>query len=179
LPALKKIEKYMLPGDAENMKFDFDFIGIQNYFRLVARNLAFVPIIRTVNIDPKKLGNEITAMNWEVYPEGIYRILKQFAAYPGVKKIIITENGAAFDDVVKDNSVKDEKRVKFIQDYLAQVLKAKNEGVPVSGYFVWSFLDNYEWSEGFRPRFGLVHVDYKTQKRTVKDSGLWVKEFLR
>lgn len=179
LPALKKIEKYMQPEDAANMAFDFDFIGVQNYFRLVARNFVFVPLIRSVNMDPKKLGNEITAMNWEVYPEGIYRILKQFAAYPGVKKIIVTENGAAFDDEVKDNRIKDDKRVKFLKDYLEQVLRAKNEGVPVNGYFVWSFLDNYEWSEGFRPRFGLVHVDYATQKRTVKDSGLWFKEFLR
>ena len=179
LPALKKIEKYMQPEDASNMKFDFDFIGLQNYTRQVARNFPFVPLIGAVNISPKKLGNDITDMNWEVYPEGIYRILKQFSAYPGVKNIIVTENGAAFPDNIEGNTVKDEKRLKFIQDYLGQVLKAKNDGVPVTGYFVWSFLDNFEWAEGFRPRFGLVHVDFNTQKRTVKDSGLWLKEFLK
>ncbi|MES2592681.1 MAG: GH1 family beta-glucosidase [Bacteroidota bacterium] len=178
LPALKKIEKYMLPGDAENMAFDFDFIGVQNYTRYVARNFAPVPLIGAVNVKPKHLGHELTEMNWEVYPEGIYRILKQFAAYPNVKKIIVTENGAAFKDEVSGNGVKDPKRVKFLQDYLIQVLKAKNEGVPVKGYFVWSFLDNFEWAEGFKPRFGLVHVDFETQKRTIKDSGLWFKEFL-
>jgi beta-glucosidase len=179
LPALKKIEKYMLPEDAANMAFDFDFIGIQNYTRLVAKNFPFIPLIRTLNVSPKKLGNEITDMNWEVYPEGIYRILKQFAAYPKVKNIIVTENGAAFADKVNGGQVNDSKRVQFIQNYLAQVLKAKKEGVPVNGYFVWSFMDNFEWAEGYRPRFGLVHVDFTTQKRTIKDSGLWLKEFLK
>jgi beta-glucosidase len=178
LHVLKKIEKYMQPEDATNMAFDFDFIGLQNYTRLVVRNFSLVPVIKAVNIPTKKLGHDTTDMNWEVYPEGIYRILKQFAAYPTIKNIIITENGAAFPDEVTEGGVRDPKRLKFIQDYLAQVLKAKKEGVPVNGYFVWSFLDNFEWAEGYRPRFGLVHVDYKTQKRTVKDSGLWLKEFL-
>ncbi|MES2139856.1 MAG: GH1 family beta-glucosidase [Bacteroidota bacterium] len=178
LPALKKIEKYILPEDAKNMAFDFDFIGVQNYSRFVARDLGIVPLVRAVNVDPKNLGHDVTEMNWEVYPEGIYRILKQFAAYPNIKKLIVTENGAAFRDEVAENGVKDPKRQKFLQDYLEQVLKAKNEGVPVKGYFVWSFMDNFEWAEGYRPRFGLVHVDFNTQKRTIKDSGLWFKEFL-
>ncbi|MGB3948160.1 MAG: GH1 family beta-glucosidase [Bacteroidia bacterium] len=179
LPALKKIEKYMLPEDVKNMAFDFDFIGIQNYTRLVAKNLPFIPLIKARNVSAKKLGNDVTDMNWEVYPEGIYHILKQFAAYPNVKKIIVTENGAAFTDEVKAEHVNDLKRLQFIQNYLQQVLKAKNEGVPVQGYFVWSFMDNFEWAEGFRPRFGLVHIDFKTQKRTIKNSGLWIKEFLK
>ncbi len=178
LPALKKIEKYMLPGDAEKMAFDFDFIGVQNYTRLVTRNFGLVPVVHALDIKPKKLQHNLTDMNWEVYPEGIYRILKQFAAYPGIKKIFVTENGAAFPDAVTESCVHDLKRQKFLQDYLEQVLKAKNEGVPVKGYFVWSFMDNFEWAEGYRPRFGLVHVDFKTQKRTIKDSGLWYKEFL-
>lgn len=179
LPALKKIEKYILPEDAKNMAFDFDFIGVQNYSRFVARNFGIVPLVRAVNVDPKKVGHDITDMNWEVYPEGIYRILKQFAAYPNIKKIIVTENGAAFLDEVAKNGVRDPKRQKFLQDYLEQVLKAQKEGVPVKGYFVWSFMDNFEWAEGYRPRFGLVHVDFNTQKRTIKDSGLWFKEFLK
>ncbi|MCE9537788.1 MAG: beta-glucosidase [Bacteroidetes bacterium] len=178
LPALKKIEKYILPEDANNMAFDFDFIGVQNYSRFVARDLGVVPLVHAVNVDPQKLGHDITEMNWEVYPEGIYRILKQFAAYPNIKKIIVTENGAAFRDEVTENGVRDPKRQKFLQDYLEQVLKAQKEGVPVKGYFVWSFMDNFEWAEGYRPRFGLVHIDFNTQKRTIKDSGLWFKKFL-
>ena len=179
LPTLKKIERFMHQEDASNMPFDFDFIGLQNYSRLVAHNATLVPFIHALNIQPEKLEHEITEMDWEVYPEGIYRVLKQFSSYPGVKKIIITENGAAFNDEVTGNNVKDHKRTKFLQDYIEQVLKAKNEGIPIKGYFVWSFLDNFEWAEGFRPRFGLVHVDFNTQKRIIKDSGLWLKEFLK
>jgi beta-glucosidase len=178
LPALKKIEKYMLPGDEENMAFDFDFIGIQNYYRNFTRDFGLIPFVHALNVNPKKFSHELTEMNWEIYPEGIYRILKQFAAYPNIKKIIVTENGASFPDEVTGNEVNDPKRVKFLQDYLEQILKAKKEGVPVKGYFVWSFMDNFEWAEGFRPRFGLVYVDFKTQKRIIKDSGLWFKKFL-
>ena len=179
LPKLKKIEKYMKPEDAKNMAFDFDFIGVQNYTRLVTRNFGLIPMVHALDVKPKKLGHDLTEMNWEVYPEGIYRILKQFASYPNIKKIVVTENGAAFRDELTETGVKDPKRQKFLQDYLEQVLKAQKEGVPVKGYFVWSFMDNFEWAEGFRPRFGLVHVDFNTQKRTIKDSGLWFKEFLK
>lgn len=178
LKVLEKIEKHIQPDDIANMPFDFDFIGLQNYTRLVVKNQPVIPYIHASNIATSKLGHETTEMNWEVYPEGIYRILKQFSNYKNIKKIIITENGAAFKDELLNGSVNDEKRVQFLKDYLQQVLKAKNEGVPVNGYFVWSFLDNFEWAEGYRPRFGLVHVDFKTQQRTIKNSGLWYKEFL-
>ncbi len=117
-------------------------------------------------------------MGLEVHPPAIYHLLKKYAAYPEIKKIYVTENGAAFPDVVADGRVHDEGRIKFYQDYMAQVLRAKNEGVPVSGYFVWSFMDNFEWAEGFRPRFGMVYNDYTTQKRIPKDSALWWRDFL-
>jgi beta-glucosidase len=178
LPALKHVEKHMQAGDAEQMKFDFDFIGLQNYTRTVAKSLALVPIIHAINIPVKKLGHDVTEMGWEVYPEGMYRIIKQFAAYPNVKKIIITENGAAFKDELVNGEINDTKRLQFIKDYLKQVLRAKREGVNVGGYFVWSFLDNFEWAEGYNKRFGIVGVDFKTQQRTVKASGKWFSNFL-
>ncbi len=183
LPFLKKIEeKYAQPGDMERLKFDFDFIGVQNYFRLMAKKSLTTPVLWANEKSPKKRDvptDRITEMGWEVTPEGIYSILKQMAAYPGIRKIIVTENGAAFADTVENGSVHDPLRVKFYQDYLAQVLQAKLDGVPVEGYFCWTFLDNFEWAEGFRPRFGLVHVDYDTQQRVVKDSGKWFQGFLK
>jgi beta-glucosidase len=145
---------------------------------MIVYNLGLIPIIKFANVSAKKLGHDITDMGWEVYPECIYKLLKQYAAYKNMPKIIVTENGAAFPDVVQNGEVKDEKRTKFIQDYLAQVLRAKNEGVNVGGYFIWSFMDNFEWAEGYKPRFGVVHVDFETQKRTIKDSGKWFKTFL-
>lgn len=177
LPALHHVEKYMKAGDENNVKFDFDFIGVQNYSRIVAQYFGLVPIINGINVPPKKLG-DVTEMNWEVYPEGIYRILKQFAAYKGVKRLYVTENGVAFPDKIENNQVHDSKRTQFLKDYLRNVLKAKNEGVNVQGYFIWSFMDNFEWAEGNRPRFGIVYNDFKTQQRTIKDSGKWFADFL-
>jgi beta-glucosidase len=95
-----------------------------------------------------------------------------------VKQIIVTENGAAFDDELHNNTVRDDLRKEYLKTHLNKLLKAKNEGAKVNGYFVWTLTDNFEWAEGFKPRFGLVHVDFNTQKRTIKDSGLWYKDFL-
>jgi beta-glucosidase len=162
----------------EKLAFDFDFIGLQTYFRQQVRfdPLALGTFAR--EIPHAERGGELTEMGWEVWPENIYLLLRQFSAYKGVKRIIITENGAAFPDTPQGERVQDPKRIQFIQDHLAQVLRAKREGVPVEGYFYWSLLDNFEWAEGYRPRFGLVYVDYPTQKRILKDSGRWFGEFL-
>jgi beta-glucosidase len=134
-------------------------------------------------VKPKKRGvqsENITDMGWEVYPEGIYNIIKQFAAYKNIPPIIVTENGAAFSDsVTADGKIHDTKRIEFFKKYLENVLKAKKEGVDIRGYFVWTLMDNFEWAEGYKPRFGLVHVDFETQQRRIKDSGLWFKEFLK
>ncbi|MFN0200677.1 MAG: GH1 family beta-glucosidase [Bacteroidia bacterium] len=178
LPILKRIDKFKQAGDEDKMKFDFDFIGIQNYTHDVARWFP-IPFIWGTLKSAKDRNVPYTEMGWEVYPEGIYHLLKKFAAYKGIKNLIVTENGAAFPDVLAEGAVHDPKRVEFFQAYLASILKAKQEGVNVNGYFVWTFLDNFEWMEGYRPRFGLVHVDYATQKRTIKDSGKWFQEFLK
>ena len=179
LKLIKGIEKYFQPGDEEKLKFDFDFIGVQNYSRVVGRFSLFPPIVWANQVKAKNIeGAEITEMGWEVYPEGIYKILKQFAAYKGVNKIIVTENGCAFPDVVEGNAVHDKQRISFFKSYLQNVLRAKQEGVNVQGYFVWTLMDNFEWAEGYKPRFGLVYVDFPTQTRVIKDSGLWFREFL-
>ena len=177
LPALKRIKRYFEPGDEERLKFKFDFIGLQNYFRVVTKKSLFPPFLWAKQISAEKRGVQMNEMKFEVYPEGIYRIIKQFSKYD-IDNIIITENGTCFRDSVENNRVLDPKRIDFFERYLKQVLKAKNEGAPVNGYFVWSLTDNFEWSEGYEPRFGLVHVDFKTQKRTIKNSGYWFQSFL-
>lgn len=179
LPALKGIQKYMLPGDENHMQFDFDFIGVQNYTREIVKYSFFTPYVgaRIVKAENRKVG--LTAMRWEIHPPAIYHMIKKFAAYPQIKNIIITENGSAFPDEVTDGEVNDPKRLQYLQDYLGQVLKAKNEGCNVNGYFVWTLTDNFEWAEGYHPRFGLIHVDHTTQKRIIKTSGKWFAEFLK
>ena len=92
--------------------------------------------------------------------------------------MMVSRNGAAFNDRLVNDHVNDEYRIQFYEAYLQQVLKAKSEGVNVMGYFAWSFTDNFEWAEGYSKRFGLVYVDYPTQRRVVKASGFWFQRFL-
>ncbi|MGA0555439.1 GH1 family beta-glucosidase [Larkinella sp. VNQ87] len=179
-PLLKQIlTKYAKLGDLQRATFDFDFIGLQNYFRLVVRHDWFTPYVWAREVKPRQRRvAEITAMDWEVYPEGLYRVIRQFSQYEKVRDIVITENGAAFPDRLQDGRVHDPQRVNYYQQYLQQVLRAKREGFRVSGYFAWSLMDNFEWAEGYRPRFGLVYVDYPTQQRIIKASGHWFRDFL-
>ncbi|MEN2487053.1 GH1 family beta-glucosidase [Flavobacterium sp. B11] len=178
LPVLKKLNNYILEDDLNNLAFDFDFIGLQCYTREVVKHSILTPYIGAELISAEKRNVISTDMGWEVYPPAMYHILKKFNKYDGIKKIIITENGAAFPDTVQNGKVHDIKRTHFIQDNLEQILKAKNEGLNVDGYFVWTLTDNFEWAEGYNARFGLIHVDFETQKRTIKNSGLWFKDFL-
>lgn len=178
LKGLRLIEKYMKPGDDHRLAFDFDFLGVQNYTREVVKYSMFTPIIRAKLVPAEKRKSAVTAMNWEIYPEGIYELLMKYSAYPGIKKIIVTENGAAFEDDVSATIVRDPYRSKYIQDHLQQVARAKEDGAKVEGYFVWTMLDNFEWAEGYAPRFGLIHVDHKTQSRMLKHSALWYAEFI-
>jgi beta-glucosidase len=178
-PFLNGIKKYMQPGDAELLRFDFDFTGIQNYFSVTVRHSYMMPILWLKEVPAVLRNVPVTAMGWEIDKEGAYKILKQFAAYEGVRDIIVSESGAAFDDRLTGDKLDDPDRVAYFQLYLKQILKAKREGINIKGYLVWSLMDNFEWAEGYRARFGLVHVDFQTQKRTIKESGRWFAEFLK
>ncbi|MBS7565215.1 beta-glucosidase [Mucilaginibacter sp. Bleaf8] len=178
LPVLRKLERYFYPGDEDKLAFDFDFIGLQNYTREIVAYSFFTPYISAKLIEAKKRKVPLTEMGWEVYPQSMYHILKKYGAYPQIKNLMITENGAAFKDEVVNGHVHDEKRIAYLQANLEQVLKAKQEGVNVNGYFVWTLTDNFEWAEGYRPRFGLIRIDFETQQRIVKQSGHWYKDFL-
>ncbi len=161
------------------LKFDFDFIGLQNYFPVVVKHSSLVPHIQAAQVKAKVRKVPVTAMGWEIDPNSFYRVLKRFSKYKEIRQILVTENGAAFKDVVKENKVDDIHRQTYFQEHVAAMLKAKREGVPVNGYFAWTLTDNFEWSEGYHPRFGLVHVDHTTQQRTLKRSGYWWQQFLK
>lgn len=112
-----------------------------------------------------------TSMGWEVQPEGLTRLLRRVAdEYADGVPIYVTENGAAYDDEVADGEVPDAERTAFLRDHVAATLDAIEQGADVRGYFAWSLLDNYEWAWGYAKRFGIVHVDYDTQERTLKQS---------
>jgi len=179
LKILQRIERFMYVGDEKLLAFDMDFIGLQNYTRELVSYAPFMPFVKAKIIKADKRAVDHTLMNWEIYPAAIYHALKRLNTYTGVKEIIVTENGAAFKDELDNGTVQDLRRMNFLKDHIIQVLKAKNEGVKVNGYFVWTLLDNFEWAEGFHPRFGLVHVDFETQKRIVKTSGEWYSNFIK
>ncbi|MFI5163079.1 MAG: GH1 family beta-glucosidase, partial [Sphingobacteriales bacterium] len=164
IPVLKGLEKYIQPDDEQNMAFEFDFIGLQNYTREIVKYSFLTPYIHATLVKAENRNVPTTVMGWEVYPPAIYHILKQFNAYPQIRKILITENGAAFPDKLIDGKVDDPQRTEYIKANLQQVLKAKQEGCKVDGYFVWTLTDNFEWAEGYHPRFGLIYVDFDTQK---------------
>ncbi|RYY16139.1 MAG: glycosyl hydrolase family protein, partial [Cytophagaceae bacterium] len=179
MPALRwLLARYQQPGDEARLKFDFDFWGVQNYTREVVRFSPWLPPQWARLVPARQRGVPCTDMDWEVYPESIYHMLKQFAAYEGAPPLVITESGAAFPDTYQAGRVPDHARRAYLEAAIGQVLRAKREGVDVRGFLAWSLTDNFEWAAGYGPRFGLIHIDYDTQQRTLKDSGRWYQQFL-
>jgi beta-glucosidase len=126
-----------------------------------------------------KGGTEWSGNGWEIHPDGLRGVLRRVADEYAPPAIVISENGAAFPDVVgPDGRVEDADRRSYVERHLAAAADAIDEGVPLVGYFVWSLLDNFEWALGYGTRFGIVHVDYATQRRTVKSSGLWYRDLI-
>ncbi|WP_233835974.1 GH1 family beta-glucosidase [Paraburkholderia sp. ZP32-5] len=168
-------EPLVLDGDMQTISTPLDFLGINYYFRTNvasdgAHGFKDVPLA----------GVERTQMGWEVYPDGLRDLLTGFRAdYANLPPIYITENGMASNDQVIDGHVKDTQRISFLKRHLAAVDQAIKAGVDVRGYFLWSLMDNFEWAFGYERRFGIVHVDYGTQKRTIKRSAELVAKFLK
>ena len=124
-------------------------------------------------------GVERTGFGWEVSPQGLVDLLTRIQRDYAPAVIQLTENGSTFEDVLTpEGRVHDAERLSYLQRHLAALKDAIAAGVPVKGYFAWSLLDNFEWAEGYLRRFGIAYVDYATQQRTLKDSGLWYGQFL-
>jgi beta-glucosidase len=157
-------------GDLALASQRLDYLGINNYSRNV------IGANGKVNPVP---GSEYTEMDWEVHAPALRRLLNRLNRDYRLPPIYITENGAAFkDEVSADGKVHDPRRLDYIKNHLIQTRLAMQDSVDVRGYFVWSFLDNFEWAFGFTKRFGIVRVDYGTQQRTVKDSGEWYSQVI-
>jgi len=175
---LNQIGKYVKKGDEERLAVKLDFIGIQNYTREVFRHNPFNPFLNIKQIEAHKRTDKLTAMNWEIHPPSIYHILKKVSDYETGIPLIITENGIALDDRLQGHEIKDAERIAYYKTHIEQVAKAKNEGVDIRGYFAWSLMDNFEWAEGYYPRFGLIYIDFLTKQRIIKHSGRWFQQFL-
>jgi beta-glucosidase len=179
---LKWLEgKVVLPeikaGDMELISAPVDFLGVNNYYSsFIKHDDGVWPL----SLAPADTGRDKTEMDWEVYPEGIHDLLVYLEKEYGPVKIIITENGSAFrDSINREGRVEDDNRLDYLYRYISQVHRAIQEGVNVAGYFLWSFMDNFEWAWGYSKRFGIVYVDYPTQKRILKKSGSWYSKVIR
>ena len=160
----------MQANDLKNIAVPIDFLGVNYYTRSV--------VSADKSWNASSSGLERTDMDWEVYPQGLTELLvRMHRDYP-VPPMYVTENGGAFKDVYEDGRVHDQDRTRYIQQHIAAVAEAMRQGVRMSGYMVWSLMDNFEWASGYKKRFGIVHVDYATQERTLKDSALWYRDFL-
>lgn len=179
-------EKNLLPDifQTENLKEDLkyiaqptDFLGLNYYTSgLVFDQSDQWPL--TLKMVPA--GRDQNTMGWGIYPEGLYDLLVRLSKdYSGVK-ILITENGVTGNDLINRNGmVDDDYRIDYHYKHLNQVLKAIREGVPIGGYYLWSLLDNFEWAEGYAQRFGIVYVDFESQRRTLKKSAAWYRRVIQ
>ncbi len=177
---------FVRDGDLEAIAGPLDFLGV-NYYRGHTVS-AEAPSEPGADELPGSLGAwsvlpagvEVTAMGWPVEPEGLADLLIGLRGDYGPARVIVTENGASFDDEpAPDGVVHDEMRIAFLREHIGAARTAVESGVPLAGFFVWSLLDNFEWAEGYSKRFGLVHVDFTTQARTPKDSAAWYGEVIR
>ena len=162
------------PGDLETIAQPLDFLGV-NFYRpnvVMAGDNGSVLGIREVPLDA-----EVTAMGWPVVPAALEELLVRVGRDYGGVPLLITENGAAFEDRLNGTDVvEDPRRVAYIEGHLEAVERAIAAGVDVRGYYVWSLLDNFEWEHGYSQRFGIVYVDFETQRRIPKRSALWYRD---
>ncbi|NUK32951.1 beta-glucosidase [Streptomyces lunaelactis] len=165
-------------GDLATIAAPLDWLGLNYYFRQIvtADPTGSVPYAKQIYLP----GARHTAMDWEVHAEGLENLLLRLTEEYGAQRIHVTENGSAYPDVVRaDGTVDDPERVRYLEEHLAACGRAARQGAPVAGYFAWSLLDNFEWAYGYDKRFGLVHVDYATQRRTIKGSGHRYADIIR
>lgn len=168
---------FIQPGDFDFIAAPTDFLGVNYYSRHIVRDETSADNLPQTTF--RDLPKTDLPVHWEIYPEGLYHLLNRIHFEYGPAKIYITENGASFSiGPDGDGRVPDVQRLNYLRDHFAAARRAMVNGVPLKGYFVWSLLDNFEWAQGYIPRFGIVYVDYETQQRIPKDSALWYKQVI-
>ncbi|HEX7737828.1 MAG TPA: GH1 family beta-glucosidase [Ktedonobacteraceae bacterium] len=166
-------------GDLEIISAPIDFLGVNNYSRVLVRGAKKQPLADQCESVAPIPNACYTDMGWEVYPNGLRDLLINVARDYPVRNLYVTENGAAYPDHWDGgDTLNDERRVSFLRGYITGCAEALEQGAPLRGYFVWSLMDNYEWAEGYNKRFGIVYIDYASQRRIIKESGYWYARLL-
>lgn len=163
-------------GDLELISTPTDLAGVNHYTNVLIRADETSPFhgYRMIQVEPTP-----TSFDWSDTPDGLHAVLRRMSEDYTDLPLIVTENGATFHDyATPDGAVHDPERIHYLQGYTAAVVQARAEGIDVVGYFCWSFMDNFEWSWGYSMRFGLVYVDFATQRRIPKDSAYWYRDFI-
>lgn len=167
----------ILKGDLERINIPLDFLGVTHYYS----DYVKAGIEGELEYTDESPGSSKNALGWNIYPDGFRDMLLTITKRYGRLPIYVMENGTPHpDEISSDGFVHDPERTAYLREYIRSMQRAIMDGVDVRGYFIWSLLDNFEWSEGYRDkaRFGLVHVDFATQKRTIKDSGRFYSEII-
>ena len=155
----------------------FDVLGVNYYERAIVQH---DPAGGRLQLKSVRTSDYPRTQDREIYPQGLYDILARLKREYGVERLIVSENGAAFaDEVAADGAIHDTARVEFLRTHLEQVARARRDGVPVEAYYAWSLMDNFEWSEGYTLRYGIVYVDFESQRRLPKDSALFLRSLGR
>jgi beta-glucosidase len=170
------VDLYRPYGNWELSGYDgtLDFLGVNYYARRVVRASSTGPL-RAERVDPE---GEHTAIGWEVHPASFRKLLVRLHRDYAPEHLYVTENGAAYDDALVDDRVDDPARVSFLSRHFDAAAGAIADGVPLRGYFIWTLMDNFEWAHGTSKRFGIVHTEYRTQRRRVKASGEWYRRLI-
>ena len=167
----------VLPGDMETISQKIDFIGVNFYSGGFGRYKEGEGLF---DCEEVQIGFDKTYMDWNVYADGLYKVLSWVHDEYGDTPIYITENGACYDDeLTADNRVHDAQRAEYFRKHFIQCHRLIGSGVPLKGYFAWSLLDNFEWAEGYRKRFGIVYTNYETLERHPKDSYYFIQDVIR
>ena len=167
-------------GDLQAISVPMDFLGVNNYFRLLVRGAQTRPLADRYEVVSPVPNACYTDMGWEIYPNGLRDLLINVSRKYPVRTLYVTENGAGFPDHWDGgDTVGDPRRVDFLRTHITACAEAIEQGAPLRGYFVWSLLDNFEWAEGLAKRFGVVYVDFPTQRRVIKESGHWYAALLK
>ena len=170
---------YIFPGDMDLFAAPIDSLGVNYYSRAVIGALPGHEMEPGMELRDVPAGAEVTDFGWEVYPQGLYDLLKMIYTNYHPQHMFIAENGAAYNDLpAADGHVHDLRRTSYLRRHWSVLAKAIADGIPIEGYFAWSLLDNFEWAVGYSQRFGLVYVDYATQKRTPKDSAYFYQKVI-
>ncbi len=173
LPLVRRIKKFVQEGDMQELITDFDFWGIQTYAREVVKKAWYIPYLGALLVKPEKRNVQVSVMGWETYAKGTQYFLERFAKYDPQKPLWLSECGIALSEEESENM-----RIAYYEEVIEGMKKVLEKEIVLKGILLWTLVDNFEWAEGYIPKFGIIRLDRKTLQRVKKESAYWLKKNL-